>query len=344
LAEESIEKIKNWLKDKPSILLTSHHNPDGDAIGSLLGLYLYFKKLGFKVWAVIPNEYPDFLKWLPGHEEIIVFEKFTGNRDFIDADVVFSLDYNSPKRVGSFESSLKATKGKKILIDHHPQPDQNFYDVMISTVETSSTSELVYSFITKLSGTKEIDQQIAKALYVGIMTDTGSFAFNCNYPSTFKIIAEMLELGLDGEYIHRLVYDNYSESRLRLLGLSLREKLTVLPEYCLAYIWLTSDDLLKYDYKIGDTEGVVNYPLSIKEVKISILLIERKDKIRVSFRSKGEFPVNIIARDHFEGGGHRNAAGGDSYMSMEETIKKLKNILPQYKELIERSSLRTKNG
>jgi len=296
------------------------------------------------VTAVIPNDYPDFLKWLPGNENILIYEKNNDIKDLEKSDLIFCLDYNAPKRVGPFESILTGLKGKKILIDHHPEPDVTFFDQLISTVDTSSTSELVYNFIVDMEGEHLIDKDIAQAIFVGIMTDTGSFAFNCNYPSTFGIISSLLELGLDGEYIHRMVYDTYSESRLRLLGYCIGDKMKCVDELSMAYIWLTREELSRFNYRIGDIEGVVNYPLSIKNVKVSVMLTERKDRIRLSFRAKGDFAVNKIAEEHFEGGGHRNAAGGDSFLPMEETIQKLMDVLPLYREQIDRSSLRTITG
>ncbi len=334
LLHNQLKEIENWLHPGASILITSHHNPDGDAIGSLLAMYHLTKKEGYRVNCVVPNRIPEFLKWMPGSADILIFDEKKHARLFTEADIIYCLDYNAPSRVASMEGALKSSQAKKILIDHHPEPDKEFFDWAYSTVEISSTAELVYNYIVDWKGNDEITEEIAACLYVGIMTDTGSFSFNCSYASTFAATAKLLETGIDGEEIHRLVYNNYSESRLRLLGYCLSEKMTVIEEYSMAYISLTKTELERFGYVPGDTEGIVNYPLSVKDVKISILLTERKDNIRLSFRSKGNFPVNRIAREHFEGGGHMNAAGGDSFVSMDETILKLLNIMPKYQELM----------
>ena len=334
MLHNQIKKIKKWLHPEAKILITSHHNPDGDAIGSLLAMYHSIKKEGYLVTCVVPNRMPEFLRWMPGANEILIFNENRDTRLFTEADIIYCLDYNSPSRVVAMEGALKSSGAKKILIDHHPDPEKDFFDSVYSTVEISSTAELVYNYIIAWKGDKEINKDIAACLYVGIMTDTGSFSFNCSYASTFTATAKLLETGINGEAIHNLVYNNYSESRLRLLGYCLSEKMTVLEEYSLAYISLTKTELERFGYVPGDTEGIVNYPLSIKDVKISVLLTERKDRIRLSFRSKGNFPVNRIAREDFEGGGHMNAAGGDSFVSMDETILKLLDIMPKYKELI----------
>ena len=226
----------------------------------------------------------------------------------------------------------------KILIDHHPEPNLAQFDLCYSEVKTSSTSELVFGVIEGLGGSKIIDRNIAECIYVGIMTDTGSFSYACNSSRTFNIIAKLLETGMNAEQVHRLVYDNYSEERLRLLGFSLSEKLKVIKELASAYIALDMSELKRFSYKEGDTEGLVNYALSIDGIKVAVLLTERKNKIRLSFRSKGNFPVNEIARDHFEGGGHLNAAGGDSYLPMDATIQKLESLLLLYKDRIGQSS------
>lgn len=334
MLHNQIKKIKKWLHPEARILLTSHHNPDGDAIGSLLAMYHLAKKEGYTVHCVVPNRMPEFLKWMPGAGDILIFSEKRDTRLFTEADIIYCLDYNAPSRVVAMEAALKESKAKKILIDHHPDPEKDFFDSIYSTVEISSTAELVYNYIVEWKGNKEITEDIAACLYVGIMTDTGSFSFNCSFPSTFSATAKLLETGIDGEAIHSHVYNNYSESRLRLLGFCLSEKMTIIDEYSLAYISLSRKELERFGYIPGDTEGIVNYPLSIKDVKISVLMTERKDRIRLSFRSKGNLPVNTIAREDFDGGGHMNAAGGDSFASMDETILKLLNIMPKYKELI----------
>jgi len=289
---------------------------------------------------MVPNEYPAFLKWMPGNDNVVIHNRDEESADSIlsHADLIFCLDYNTLNRTGSMEDGLKNTTAVKILIDHHLEPVLDEFDYYLSLVQTSSTSELVYRFIEGCSWLDQIDEEVATGLYIGIMTDTGSFSFNCNYPATFQITASLLASGIDAEYIHRMVYDTYSEDRLRLLGYCLSEKLTILPEFSTAYIALSKDELNRFHHQVGDTEGIVNYALSIKNIKIAVFLTERKDRIRLSFRSKGDLSVNRIAREHFNGGGHRNAAGGDSFISIEETINKLRDVLVQYKDDILRSS------
>jgi len=320
--------------------VTSHHNPDGDAIGSALALTALLHRIGRNAVAMVPNEYPAFLKWMPGNDNVVIHNRDEESADSIlsHADLIFCLDYNTLNRTGSMEDGLKNTTAVKILIDHHLEPVLDEFDYYLSLVQTSSTSELVYRFIEGCSWLDQIDEEVATGLYIGIMTDTGSFSFNCNYPATFQITASLLASGIDAEYIHRMVYDTYSEDRLRLLGYCLSEKLTILPEFSTAYIALSKDELNRFHHQVGDTEGIVNYALSIKNIKIAVFLTERKDRIRLSFRSKGDLSVNRIAREHFNGGGHRNAAGGDSFISIEETINKLRDVLVQYKDDILRSS------
>jgi len=216
-----------------------------------------------------------------------------------------------------------------VLIDHHLNPSDEF-DFKISCAAVSSTSELVYDFIEAQDDLDLMDREIAENIYTGIITDTGSLSYSCNYIKTYLIIAELFKLGIDGEHIHRLVYDTYSENRMRLLGYCLSDRLIVLPKYKTAYIWLTQDDLLKFDHQIGDTEGVVNYALSIEGITMAALFTERNDRVRISFRSKGEFSVNEFARKHYAGGGHRNAAGGDSFVDMKETLRTFEELLPAY--------------
>ncbi len=329
-----LSELTAFLSRASGIVITTHSNPDGDAIGSSLALYHYFKEAGKKVSLIVPNKYPEFISWLPGNGEIIVFEddRERSKSVFSEADIIFCLDYNAIHRSGSLKDSIAASAAFRIMIDHHPEPEIEEFDYVISTTETSSTAELIYDFIVESTGNQFINKDIATCLYVGIMTDTGSFSFACNRPATFYVTAKLLETGIDGEWIHRMVYDTFSENRLRLLGYSLSEKLVVHREFATAYIALSKEELKKFKYQVGDTEGIVNYALSIKGVKMAVLLTERNSKIRLSFRSKGNFSVNEIARKHFQGGGHRNAAGGDSYETLDNTIKKLEALLTDYKE------------
>ena len=332
--------IKELISNSQFITVTSHHNPDGDAIGSALALAALLRKAGKEAIAVVPNDYPAFLKWMPGNELALIYQRDQKKADeFISrSDLIFCLDYNSLSRTGKMEDSLRGATAKKILIDHHLEPVLSDFDFHLTVIPVSSTSELVYRFIEGCSWLSLLDKDIATGLFVGIMTDTGSFSFACNYPETFQTAAALLSTGINAERIHRMVYDTYSESRLRLLGFCLSEKLTVLPEFSTAYIALSRAELDRFHHQTGDTEGIVNYALSIDNIKLAVLLTERKDRIRISFRSKGDFSVNKIANEHFNGGGHRNAAGGDSFISLDDTIIKLKEVLVQYREDIDRSS------
>jgi phosphoesterase RecJ-like protein len=332
LKKQDIQKVKDALQHAKKIAIVFHFNPDGDAVGSALALYHYFKDDGYDVSAVSPNAFPDFLHWMEGSDEIIVAqENLTKARKVIkEADMLFVVDMNAPHRAGQdLQNGIAKFKGFKVLIDHHVQPDIQC-DVMYSTNKTSSASELVYNFLYRyLTPKRKFTRPIAEALYVGIITDTGSVTYACDCPSTYNVLRKLIASGINGEAIHRKVYDNYTESRMKLLGLALSQRLTVLPEYGASHMYLTKQDLLDNHFQIGDTEGFVNYGLSIKEVRFTAFFTERENRIRVSFRSKGDVDVNIFARKYFNGGGHHNAAGafydGDIESALryfEESVKK----------------------
>lgn len=330
----NISEIKSRIADSNKIIVTTHTNPDGDAIGSSLAMYHFLKGIGKEVKVIVPNKYPAFISWLPGNEDILVYESDhkAAQEAFTAAQLVFCLDYNAVHRSGILQDILRAIEAPKVLIDHHLEPETEAFEFVYSTTETSSTAELIFDFIQEVDASQPLTKDIATALFVGIMTDTGSFSFACNRPETFMVTAKLLQTGIDAEWIHRMVYDTFSEDRLRLLGFSLSEKLVVKREYATAYIALSRNDLERFNYQVGDTEGIVNYALSIDGIKMAVLLTERIGKIRLSFRSKGSFSVNEVAKKYFHGGGHRNAAGGDSYESLEKTITKLENLLPSYRD------------
>lgn len=334
-----ISAVREFLGRSAKVVITSHHNPDGDAIGACLALYHYLLPAVGEVHVIVPNDYPGFLKWLPGNEQILVYNKNAPLAGSIinEASIIFCLDYNSLHRTGDMAGALRDGTAKKVLIDHHPEPVWTEFDFHFSEIETSSTSELIYRFIRAMSPTQPLVLEVAENLFAGIMTDTGSFSYSCNYPETFLVTAELIRAGVNPEKSHRMVYDTYSEHRLRLLGYCLSEKLTILPEYHMAYIALSKEELDRFRHRVGDTEGVVNYALSMEGIVVAALLTERRDRIRISFRSKGSFAVNQIARDHFHGGGHSNAAGGDSFDNLEDTIARLIGIMAQYKAGIDRS-------
>ena len=326
-------RLKDLLTTKKKILLTSHTNPDGDALGSSLAMYHFLKLSGHEVNIMVPTPYPDFLAWMPGQEEIIIYEenKMLCDQLFESSDIIFSLDYNAPSRLGIAAESCKNAKGIKVLIDHHIQPETEAYEYVFSYINTSSTSEIVYEFMQQLNS-ELINKPIAECIYTGILTDTGSFSYACNYERTFRIVADLYKLGINGVEINRLVYATFSENRLRLLGYAISEKLKVISKYSTAYISLSAEELNRFNHQAGDTEGLVNYALSIKGIKFAALFTERKDKIRISFRSVGEYSVNSFANKHFEGGGHKNAAGGDSFLTLDKTLEKFERLLPEYGE------------
>jgi len=330
---ESINEIQNQLANVQQVLIMTHYNPDGDAIGSSLGLYHFLVASGYNVDVVVPNDYPDFLQWMPGNDQIFLASK--DQQKAMDrvkrAELIFFLDFNVLDRVQELEDAFRQSTAPKILIDHHPNPEP-FADVLVSTTEVSSTSELLYDLLVSMKGEQAIDRNIAECLYTGIMTDTGSFSYNSSLPETYYVVSRLIEKGIDKDRIYWRVYDNYSADRMRLLGYCLNTKLKVLPEYGAAYISIDRSELNRFNYQPGDSEGFVNYPLSIQGVMFSVIFIEQNDYVKISFRSKGDFYANHFASSHFNGGGHKNAAGGYSELSMKETLEKFESLLPEYKQ------------
>lgn len=328
-----VEGIKNLLASRSKIVITTHINPDGDALGSVLGLYWFLKRLGHDVSAISPNDYPEFLQWLPGNDVVIDFYKRKKEATSLiqEADAIFFLDYNEAKRGGDMRDILAESKAKKIMIDHHPFP-QLKVDYAISRTGVSSTAELIYEFILDMNGIRHMSKEIAECIYTGIMTDTGCFSYNSSRTRTFEIAAQLLTFSIEKDEIFRKVYDNFSAQRMRLLGYCLNEKMQVFPEFRTAFISLSIEDQERFKFAVGDSEGFVNYPLSIKGVCFTALFTEGKDKIKISFRSRGPFPANSFSQKHFSGGGHLNAAGGESNLSLSETIQKFIDLLPQYEK------------
>ncbi len=323
MEEQDIQKIQSALQGAKTIAIVFHFNPDGDALGSALALCNYFGDAGYEVSVISPNPFPSFLNWMPGAAQILVAqENLTEARKRIkEADILFVVDMNAPHRAGQdLQNTIVKSGAFKVLIDHHVQPDIKC-DVMYSTPLTTSASELVYNFLFKhLAPGKLVSKPVAECLYVGIITDTGSMSYTCNYPESYEVLRRLIETGINGEEIHRKVYDNYTESRMKLLGLALSQRLTVMPEFGASYMYLTKKDLVENGFQIGDTEGFVNYGLSLASVHYTAFFTERDNRIRVSFRSKGIVDVNLFARKYFEGGGHVNAAGAFFHGSMEEAI------------------------
>ena len=326
--------LKHLLEQPTKIVIVPHKNPDGDAIGSTLGLYHYLKKLGHIATVVAPNDYPDFLKWVPGEETIIKYDtdKDTATTLIQEAVLIFTLDFNHFSRVGEMQGVLEKASATFVMIDHHQQPD-NYAAYTYSDVGMSSTCQMVYHFLEQLEATDAIDSTIASCLYLGIMTDTGSFRFRSTTSTTHKVLADLIDRGADNTAIHEKIYDANSYSRLQLMGVAL-SNLKLLPEYKTAYITISQKELYDHDFKKGDTEGFVNYGLSVKGIIFAVIFIENEQEkiIKISLRSKGAFSVNEFSRNHFEGGGHHNAAGGKSDLSLSATVEKFISILPSYKE------------
>ncbi len=330
LEKASLEKLKEYIAGASNILILNHSNPDGDTVGAAQALYLILNKLNKKASLAAPDPLPDFLRWLPAASSVKVFDGETGEipEAFRQADLLFCMDFNAPHRVGKMSDLLSDFKGKTVLIDHHLYPDEEFFDLMFSYPESSSTSELLYLILKEIGYYELISREIAENLFVGIMTDTGSFAHSCDRSDVFRSTAELIDKGgLKVKAIHDRIYNNFGENRLRFLGYCISSKLVVKAGKKTAYIWVTLDEMEKYGVDEGDLEGLVNYALSIKGIELAVLLKEKKDFIKLSFRSKSTFSVNDFARKYFNGGGHKNASGGRFYDTMENTLKYLESIL-----------------
>ena len=330
---QAIEQFYPILNQPFKAVITAHQKPDGDAMGSTLGLYHFLKQLGHEVTVISPTNWAQFLDWMPGVEQVIDFEanKNEASEIVAAADYVFCLDFNILHRTKHLEPIIRDSKALKILIDHHQQPDNPSFACGISDVKMSSTCEMIYDFIVQSGHSNLINIDIATCLYTGLMTDTGSFRFPSTTASVHKIVAHLKELGLQHAKIHENIYDNSTEGRLKFMGNAFLNRMTVLPEFKTAVMAIPKSDIYKFELKTGDTEGLVNYLLSIEGIKFAAILIDREEERKWSFRSKGNFDVNIFARTHFEGGGHANAAGGRSSKSLDETFNDFKNIIENYK-------------
>ncbi|PKA83789.1 phosphoesterase RecJ-like protein [Ulvibacter sp. MAR_2010_11] len=338
--KETTAVVKQLLKSKKKIVVVGHKNPDGDAVGSCLGMSFFLNQLGHKSIVVMPNDFPDFLKWLPGCEDIVIHEKDTDVSIGLinEADLIFTLDFNSLSRVGELQQLLEDCDAKFVMVDHHQAPD-DYAVVTYSDVAMSSTSEMVYHFMDALGELDALCVEVATHLYTGIMTDTGSFRFPSTTATTHRVIAHLMEIGANNAEIHQQVYDTNSADRMKLLGVALKN-LNIIPEYHTAYITLSQKELDACNFRKGDTEGFVNYALSIAGIKFAVIFIENKQEsiVKMSFRSKGDFSVNDFARNHYNGGGHINAAGGRSLASLSKTVTEFISILHGYKEELANAS------
>lgn len=333
---QNFEELKSLLSEPKRIVLLPHRNPDGDAIGSTLAMRLYLSKLGHSCEVISPNDFPKFLKWMEGAKDIQIAEYNPGHsrRTIEKAELIFLLDFNTTARIDEVGEWLDRSEAPKVLIDHHQEPDQ--FDFMYSDVEMPATCQMVYKFIEAMGHLDLIDVSLAECIYTGILTDTGGFRYRTTSAETHRIVANLLEKGLNLDKIYNEVYDNQSVGRLKLLGVTL-DSLIALPDYRTAYMKLTRAEQADYGMQKGDTEGFVNYGLGINNNVLSVFFIEdqQHDFIKISFRSKGGFDVNQFARKHFNGGGHISAAGGRSDLGMEETIEKFVKILEGYKQKLE---------
>ena len=331
-----LDTLKKILAQPRKIVITTHHKPDGDAMGSSLGLYNYFIQKGHFVKLVTPTDYPYFLHWLPNNPEVIIYtEKEEESKNLVaDAELIFCLDFNTLSRINELGEEVRNSNALKIMIDHHLEPE-GFDDFRHWNINACATAELIYDFIANLLEDESfITKDVATCLYTGIMTDSGSFRFPNVTANLHRIVADLIEAGAQNWRIHQQVYDNATEGRLKFLGYCLSNKLEVFREFNTALITVSKDDIKKFDIQTGETEGVVNYALSINGIKLAAFIVERNDKVKLSLRSIGDFPANEICKKYFNGGGHRNAAGGQSDESFETVIEKFKSILPEYKTLL----------
>ncbi len=338
IAQANIDHVEKWFVRAEKVVIVTHVSPDGDAVGSSLGLSHFLYSQGKRVHAIVPNAFPDFLRWMPGAKDIIRYDKYAefANKLIEEADVICCLDFNALSRIDQMADAVAKSPARKLMIDHHPDPEA-FCQITISHPEISSTSELVFRLICRLGNFEDIAKEIAECIYTGMMTDTGGFTYNSNSQETYFIISELLSKGIDKDEIYRKVYNTYSEGRLRLMGYVLYEKMQVFPPFHAALICLTKEEQKRFSYAKGDTEGFVNIPLSIKGIIFSAFFREdtEKDLIKISLRSTGTFPCNRVATEYFNGGGHLNASGGEFYGTMEEAVELYKQALVTYENLLQ---------
>ena len=331
---EDVKLIRERLSTPKKIVITPHKNPDGDAIGSVLALWHYLNQKGHQAQVIAPNDFPKFLKWMPGTEDILIFEnERKESLHYIkEAELIFTLDFNDLNRIGDLKKPFEESEASFVMIDHHQSPG-DYALVVYSDVNMSSTCEMVYNFIDFLGDREQISEAMASCLYAGILTDTGSFKFSSTTSRTHRVVADLIDKGADNSSIHNRIFDTNSADRLHLLGRALNN-MVILPEYSTAYITLDKSDLEEFRFKKGDTEGFVNYGLTLENICFAAIFIENGEngQIKISLRSEGDFSVNDFARSHFDGGGHTNAAGGKSDLTMEETVTRFRQLLNNYKD------------
>ena len=335
IAEDLIHKVQKEIDKAETMVIVVHVGPDGDAMGSALGLWHYLMTIDKEPQVIVPTAFPDFLAWMPGADKVLVYENDKQKCDEIIAatDLIFTLDFNVLNRLAGMEQVIKDAVAPKILVDHHLHPG-NYAKVTISYPEISSTSELIFRLICRLGDFSKINLACAECIYTGMMTDTGAFTYNSNKPEIYSIVYELIKLGVDKDDIYRRVFNTYSADRMRLMGYALYQKMKIYPENKAALITLSLDELKEFNFKNGDAEGLVNMPLSIDGVLFSVFMREDPDKIKISLRSQGTFPANKVSADLFGGGGHLNAAGGESYTTLEEAVRKFEEALDDYKDFL----------
>lgn len=333
---QPISEIYNSLKQPKKIVITFHQKPDADAMGSGLGLYNFLIQFGHGVTVISPTNWADFLKWMPGAKTVVDFEtkKEAAIKTLNEADWLFCLDFNTLSRTKNMEPVITSLRCKKILIDHHREPQSEFFDFGVSDTNKSSTAEIVFDFIVNSGHEDMINKDVAECLYAGVMTDTGSFRFNSTSAAVHEMVAKLKETGFDHSQVHENLFDNFLENRFRFFGNTLLNRMEVFYEYNTALIAIPQADLIKYHVKTGDTEGLVNFPLSIKGIKLAAVIIDRGDERKSSFRSKGDFDVNTFARKYFNGGGHFNAAGGKNTEPLDEVVSKFKKAIKENEALL----------
>ncbi len=337
IEQAKIDHFVKWFERADKIVIVTHVSPDGDAIGSSLGLYHFLDSQDKTVNIIVPNAFPDFLKWMPGSKDILLYDRYKEFADKLiaEADIICCLDFNALKRIDEMGEAVAASPARKIMIDHHLNPE-NFCQIVVSHPKISSTSELVFRLICRMGYFSDISLEGAECIYTGMMTDTGGFTYNSNDREIYFIISELLTKGIDKDEIYRKVYNTYSESRLRLMGYVLSQ-MKVYPNHHAALLTLTNAEQSQFNYVKGDSEGFVNIPLSIKNICFTCFLREDTEKamIKISLRSVGTFPCNQLAAEFFGGGGHLNASGGEFYGTMEEAVKVFEQALEKYKPMLE---------
>lgn len=326
-----INEIYPLLNEPRKVVITTHQKPDGDAMGSSLGLFHFLKQFGHEVTVISPTNWADFFDWMPGTKEVLDYERQTpeANAAIFGADWIFCLDFNTLSRTRRMEDKLCSASGHRILIDHHQEPQEDKFTYGISDVKKSSTCEMVYDFIINSGNENKINESVAECLYAGVMTDTGSFRFPSTKASVHKMVYDLKERGLEHSHVHEELFDNFLEERFRFIGHILLNRMQVFYEYNTALLCIPQADLIKFNVKTGDTEGLVNYALSIQGIKLAAVIIDRGEERKSSFRSKNGFDVNTFARKYFNGGGHFNAAGGFNKEPLEEVVEKFKAAIKE---------------